>query len=96
LLEVYPMEVLEGKLCKVPGEDFEMVSYTLVRFKKDLSVNSNDNLLFKTRFNEKDEGILVIKYDLEKGNEDEFLKKLSDDDIIYLKTLWIARGSFCE
>lgn len=95
-LEVYPMTILNGNLCKVPEEDFEMASYTLVRYMESILVNDKNKILFQIRFPEKREGVAILQYDLEKGNDKELNSYFSTDGLIYTKTLWIAKGSFCE
>jgi uncharacterized protein YciI len=94
--EVYPMNIAEGNICKVPEDDFEMVSYTLLRYEGDFSIEDKKNLLVQIEFEGRDDGIVVFKYDLEKGNEDELKDNIADARINYIKTLWIGKGSFCE
>jgi hypothetical protein len=90
------MNIAEGNICKVPEDDFEMVSYTLLRYEGDISIEDKKNLLVQIEFEGRDDGIVVFKYDLEKGNEDELKDNIADARINYIKTLWIGKGSFCE
>lgn len=95
-LEVYPMNIAEGNLCKVDSDDFEMVSYTLTRYKGDFVSKDKSKLLIQIEFEDINEGIAVFNYDLEKGNMEELNDYFLADENIYTKTLWIGRGSFCE
>jgi uncharacterized protein YciI len=95
-LEVYPMNLLEGNICKVPGEDFHMVNYTFIRYSENISITDRKMILTQIGFEGRDDGILVVNYNLEEGNEEELKNFISADRINYIKTIWIARGSFCE
>jgi hypothetical protein len=92
---------LKGELCKVEKEEFNMVSYSIIRHsqgnKNNLMTDRDDILLLQLNFNGLNNGISIIKYDIEKNGE-ESLKPLLNENytIEYIKTLWIAEGSFCE
>jgi uncharacterized protein YciI len=95
-LEVYPMDIIHGKLCSVSEEDFNMVSYTLIRYNGDIAIPEKNIILLHVNFKESDDAVLVLNYDLEKGSSEELLKYFEAEKLIYTKTLWIAKGSFCE
>ena len=94
-LEVYPMKIIAGKLCKVEGDNFEIASYTLIRYEGSFSAEG-EKVLIQIEFDKSEDGIIVLNYDLEKGNENELTNYFAADKIKYSKTLWIAKGSFCE
>ena len=95
-LEVYPMITINGNLCKVSEEDFEMVSYTLIRYKNNITIDEENKILVQIELQERNEGIVVLNYDLEMGNDKELSGFFNAEETIYTKTLWIGRGSFCE
>lgn len=95
-LEVFPMNISEGNICKVSEEEFTMVNYTIVRYEGDISVKDKKMILTKIDFEGKNDGIIVLNYDLENGSPDSINENISADKITYMKTLWIGKGSFCE
>jgi uncharacterized protein YciI len=95
-LEVYPMNIAEGNLCKVPEEDFKMISYALVRYEGNVSVSDKSILLVQIEFEGIDDGVVVLNYDLENKNKEYLDLYFTADKNIYVKTLWIGKGSFCE
>ncbi|RPI72103.1 MAG: hypothetical protein EHM47_08940 [Ignavibacteriales bacterium] len=95
-LEVYPMNIAEGNLCKVSEDDFQMVAYTLTRYAGEVSYKDKSKILTQIEFEGIDEGIVVLNYDLEKGTAEELNNYFTVDKNIYTKTLWIGKGSFCE
>jgi uncharacterized protein YciI len=66
-LEVYPMNIIDGNICKVSKEDFKMVNYTLIRYEGDLSVDDEKMILARIEFEDKDDKIIVLNYNLEEG-----------------------------
>ena len=95
-LEVYPMNIAEGNLCKVPEEDFKMINYALVRYEGNVSVSDKNMLLVQIEFEGIDDGVVVLNYDLENKNKEYLDRYFTADKNIYVKTLWIGKGSFCE
>lgn len=95
-IEVYPMNIAEGNLCKVSGDDFKMAAYTLTRYAGDVSFKDKSKVLTQINFEGGETGIVVANYDLEKGSAEELSNYFTVDKNIYTKTLWIAKGSFCE
>jgi uncharacterized protein YciI len=100
ILEVYPAIFLQGKLCKVEEADFNMVSYTIIRHGtgiEDNLIGEDSIVLLQLNFAERDDGISILKYDIEKDGRENLEELLKDSyRIEYMKTLWIAEGSFCE
>jgi hypothetical protein len=90
------MNIAEGNLCKVPEEDFKMINYALVRYEGNVSVSDKSILLVQIEFEGIDDGVVVLNYDLENKNKDYLDRYFTADKNIYVKTLWIGKGSFCE
>ena len=94
-LEVLPMDIIKGKLCVVSEGNFSMVNYSFLRYEGQF-ISDNELLLAQIEFKDENGGVAVINYDLENGSEDELNGFYTAEKIIYTKTLWIGKGSFCE
>jgi hypothetical protein len=53
-------------------------------------------LLVQIEFEGIDDGVVVLNYDLENKNKEYLDRYFTADKNIYVKTLWIGKGSFCE
>ncbi len=95
-LEVYPMEILAGNICTVKEDDFEMINYSLIRYADSISFKEEDKILVSIKFKGSTNGVIILNYDLEKGTEKELNHFFSTDSLVYFKTLWAAKGSFCK
>lgn len=99
ILEVYPIEFLHGKLCKVDTAGFNMVSYTIIRHTngEDPITESNDILLLQLNLGGTQEGISILNYDIDKNGAEDLKAILNEAySINYIKTIWVGEGSFCE
>jgi len=98
-IEVYPLTISNGKLCKVP-EKYEMILYGFIRYKTNSIAAKKlfdrgelkNNFFFKCDFPEKGESVAIgyLKKDEMNYNE------LSAESIVYFNNLYIAKGTFCE
>jgi uncharacterized protein YciI len=95
-LEVYQMNIAEGNICSVPEESFKMVNYLLIRYEGNFSAKDKKMLLVQIDFEERNDGVAVLNYDPEKGENEIISSLFSSDKTVYIKKLWIGKGSFCE
>lgn len=94
-LEVFSMDIIKGKLCVVSEDNVSMVNYSFLRYEGEF-ISEDELILVQIVFKDENEGVAIINYDLENGNEDELNNFFTAEKIIYTKTLWIGEGSFCE
>lgn len=115
-IEVFPMNILNGGICKL-GDEYEMTSYIFVRFYKNpekQTSNTADLLTSKERLHflkDKENKIIIsASYGKESGGflildtkkievAEGILKKdpsIKAKILYNSKTLWIAKGCFCE
>ena len=98
-IEVYPLTISHGTLCKVP-EKYEMIQYGFIRYKTNSLAAKKlfdrpelkNNFFFSCDFPEKGESVAISYLKKEDLNYNE----LSAESILYFNNLYIAKGTFCE
>ncbi len=98
-IEVYPLTITHGNLCKVP-EKYEMIQYGFIRYKTNSLATKKlfdrgelkNNFFFTCDFPEKGESVAIGFLKKEELNYNE----LSAESILYFNNLYIAKGTFCE
>ena len=107
-IEIFPVNFLKGSTCLAP-EPYEMVSYDFIRvnFINDIANHKvNDEgfdiwqriidveaVLMTGIFPNKDGGVFVYSGET---RSNWFGEKASDQLSLEFKTVWVAKGSFCE
>lgn len=109
-IELLPYSVTAGGVCPV-GENYEMVFYQFVRFSAVEKINpdflrlhnqfieqirKNGIVIGGGTFDEKGNGILVLKADTEKEVIEDSYAVRNGSIKFEMKKLYIAKGSFCE
>lgn len=109
-LEILPYTISAGSVCPV-GEKYEMVFYQFVRFTPTESMNPDflqhhqaflkslnreGIIIGEGNFDEKGNGILVLKADTKKEIIEEGYAVRNGSINFEMKKLYIAKGSFCE
>ena len=97
-LEIFTLKNLCGSICKYI-EPIEMVTYKFARVKDitdgfDFSLIPEILKLYEGEFTDNNERILILEK--KKEIDDDKLKKPFEKKLIYMKDLWIAKGTFCE
>jgi len=106
-LEIFPFEVVRGGLCKA-NEPIEMTMYSFVRFDPVAGITADhqshlafmgalqSEVLVAGKLGSKGSSLMVVKGKLEESDieADPAIKSKSLTSV--LKSLYIARGSFCE
>jgi uncharacterized protein YciI len=109
-IELLPLEVSAGGLCKIPADN-EMVQYGFLRFREKTDGVAADNpdqrmalyesgeLLFSGWFDDSDAGIMIVR-----SNADSLLQTMASAHpgvsnghlSAEIRQLWVGQGIFCE
>lgn len=106
-LEIFPFEVVRGGLCKAT-EPIEMTMYSFVRFDPVAGVttdpqshiefmkNFRSEVLVAGKLGPTGPSLMIVKGKFEEGDVEAYPAVKSKSLSTAYKSLYIARGSFCE